>query len=816
MAELADMRLQIGAIRRELDRERIQLHDDSAALDEDNRLLEQFGPDSDQHPGLGAERDGLVTAVASDQESVTGTEKQLADARDAYDTAVAAEPPIWADAGELPLLLLPVRLEAVFSRVAGAAQLLLRVYPDDVHVDAHEEGLTEAELDAGKAYWAAAGAHGASDADKAAAWAVLLERLGLSRAAWTREALRPGSPAPQTRADTWTRAPHTTLLPDRFVFSAYTEVASNDYQLAWRHEGADIPDELKVGFSPPGADVERLDRLPYDKDAGWLVDFQAAVDNGMALQVPLPDPDVSYALLTAVGVSAGIDAQASGARWQTTLQAHQFGSGLAFLPVGTPTNNTPASRSGWRSRPEPRPPELVDQQLATYKPGGDQRAARAARAFGIDGSTALAAAPEAIGEEDALPDERDLQSLHDAFGWFFNESLLIRRYPADEKARDDRVLPPKVPKLLDHYRQNVRSRGTLPTLRVGRQPYGLLPAGSLDLWRGDDPDARLLEHLRSLTSTIENGIFLAPRVGVAEDEDSTILDLLSRVPASQRIVDTQTRPVDLTGERNHRPPNAVLGSVPSHSRADTFDLPDDSDRPPRSISEEPPDDLKQVLAGLPLTKLLDNARKRRAAREQDAQADIGNLEQEQQDLRAKLEPFADDPRPRSYYGMALGMLNELDMWILGIGSTPDPDQPEEEGFLPDALDRSVAMVEAMVKVEPAAAENLPRVDRLMLEGLDTVAHRIDAWITSLAAARLEALRDERPNGLRTGAYGWLADVRRRPGPRSAERRLHRRAVPAPRDHCGGAALRMARPHRPPRTRRQPHFGARPRRALSLA
>jgi len=44
-----------------------------------------------------------------------------------------------------PLILLPVRLETRFvARAADAAEvdLPIRVYPDDIHIDAHEQALT--------------------------------------------------------------------------------------------------------------------------------------------------------------------------------------------------------------------------------------------------------------------------------------------------------------------------------------------------------------------------------------------------------------------------------------------------------------------------------------------------------------------------------------------------------------------------------------------------------------------------------------------------------------------------------------------------
>ncbi|KKO19752.1 MAG: hypothetical protein BROFUL_01528 [Candidatus Brocadia fulgida] len=51
------------------------------------------------------------------------------------------------------------------------------------------------------------------------------------------------------------------------------------------------------------------------------------------------------------------------------------------------------------------------------------------------------------------------------------------------------------------------------------------------------------------------------------------------------------------------------------------------------------------------------------------------------------------------------------------------------------------------------------LERLMTETLDTCAYRLDAWITSLAAKRLEDLRKNNPNRNYIGAYGWVENIR---------------------------------------------------------
>ena len=76
--------------------------------------------------------------------------------------------------GDLPLVLLPVRLETRFFTLAsGITELRVRVFPDKIHLDSHEPDLTADEQTWGQHYWeqnwragdiAADGAASAADA----------------------------------------------------------------------------------------------------------------------------------------------------------------------------------------------------------------------------------------------------------------------------------------------------------------------------------------------------------------------------------------------------------------------------------------------------------------------------------------------------------------------------------------------------------------------------------------------------------------------------------------------------------------------------
>ena len=97
--------------------------------------------------------------------------------------------------------------------------------------------------------------------------------------------------------------------------------------------------------------------------------------------------------------------------------------------------------------------------------------------------------------------------------------------------------------------------------------------------------------------------------------------------------------------------------------------------------------------------------------------------------------------------------------------------------------------------------------------LDLSAHRLDAWVTSVATKRLAAMHVDGPTGQYVGAYGWVENLkpipasfvkpvttlpRRRAGTAAdagQRQRLHPRAVDDARRDRGAAAQRAPRPDR---------------------
>jgi len=700
-------------------------------------------------------------------------------ARDAYQAAVLADPMHAADPG-LPLVLLPVRIETAYLPGAAGTDLVVRVYPDDIHVDTHEPELTAAELAAGTAYWRAVWGAGPNQSRLDAAWAVVLGRLKPLRAAWAVRALMPAVPRPadetppdQTqpepplpdvplRPGTFNRPARTTLLPDHWHV-----IGLRDAQELFHAEGSPIPDALDVSFGPPGTGAADSD-LPFGQGSRWLVDLDAAIAAGMAVRIPLPGPDFSVDQLFVLGVSAAVAPDETAARLQSALIAHQYTNGLAFLPPGTPTNNTSKTRSAWESAPPIPSPGDVDAARAAYQPASNQNAALAARALGIDGADVLSVAPDGLTDQQFAV-ATVLRQLWPALGGRAL-SLLYTTWDIPPGGTPDQgswkahIDSTQAQALQDHALGWVRSRGTLPVMRVGNQPYGLLPALSLDDWvtAAIDPTATLVTWLRTFRQYWLAGVASAPRVIVGADPnpDSTVVNVLSRLPVSVDLMLRDDGNPSSQSVGNQPLPVAPIPGLPANSQL-FLSVPGPTAKPlgVKVISDAAGD--RGVL--LTFQSLFNDG--------------LRVLEQPQtmtgDDYRKKYAPlfgaktFPGAPPPDLLISLVqdsfsdpllqgdVNAINSLAGFIICAALFFDPSKPDfiqkVQQTLP-AVTAFAAQFDVLCTVDPNLYETTLR------EILDVFSHRLDAWITSLAARRLDEMRAAKPSGLVLGAYGWVEDL----------------------------------------------------------
>jgi len=707
----------------------------------------------------------------------------LNDATTAYQAAVLADPIHATDSG-LPLVLLPVRMETAYlpDPSGTGTDLVVRVYPDDIHVDSHEPELTADELAAGTAYWEEVWGAGPNQSRLNEAWSIILGKLKPTRAAWAVHVLTPadapptvetpfGEPQPiptlpdvPSRPGTFNRAARTTLLPDNWNF-----IGVRGGQELFNVTGLPIPDSLDVSFGPPGTGATDSD-LPFGPSSRWLVDLDAAIANGMAVRIPLTGPDFSVDQLFVLGVSASLAANDAVTRLQSGLTAHLFTDGLAFLPPGSPTNNTTQSRSSWQSAPQPSSPTDWNQARAAYQPASNQNAAVAARALGIDGSQTLA-----VTDQSLLDQQFAITTLQQQFWAAIGSNTLSQIYntwvipPGGTPSQGSWQLTanlPQVQAIKDHAGGWVRSRGTLPVLRIGNQPYGLLPALSLDDWLPEAATIQFSNWLSTLRDYWLAAVANVPRVLPNGDPnaDSTVVDVLSRLPVSVDILIRADGNAASTAVASQPLPVAPIPGLSVNSQL-FLSVPADNAAPlgVKVVSDPVGDQQKVMLPSLQMYN--------------DGMSVIQGT-MTSADFQTKYKPlfgaktFPGAPPPDLFINLlqdsftdpllngSVNSLNSIPALILCAGlfydpTKMDPDSLKFAALLSTNQDACKAFIQhysVLCTLDPAIYESSLR------ETLDVFSHRLDAWITSLAARRLDEMRATKPQGLVIGAYGWIEDL----------------------------------------------------------
>ena len=272
------------------------------------------------------------------------------------------------------------------------------------------------------------------------------------------------------RQSTWSQVAEARALPDRLVLIGRVGGAETLNML-----GNPIPSPLAV-TPDPSADPDDqtkplLDNggIQFDEGMRWMVDFERAVKIGMGFRVPL-DPVAfrrGFDELMVLGVRLRADADDGKAALEALFNDHQRSrAGFSIVPQGQPTNNIEGASSAysWLEDPDVSFDQYFDAPPADPDGWFERSDGRAlASLLGLDPAS-LAAIPFYHRTDGA--DARAMNTaLWPATLGYFMESML---HPVFD---DETVTATR-----DFFTRHVVARGPLPAVRVGKQPYGILPA----------------------------------------------------------------------------------------------------------------------------------------------------------------------------------------------------------------------------------------------------------------------------------------------------------------------------------------------------
>jgi hypothetical protein len=399
----------------------------------------------------------------------------------------------------IPIAFLPVRLETRYWPPSNPSELRIRIYPDDIHQDAHEPTLSATEFGWGDHFWRQIWCAGQSykyepedDAEKRKvreqeAWAQLSRMYGTRRAAWIVREMkpinsndRPVSPAPDEQflkeypkysqniqpvddgiKEREKERVNTSVLPDRWVALGYRN--RKRIKEVW---GDLIPQPLYTGYYQ--VDGDELTR--------WMIDFDQAYKEGMGLIMPFEaEESKELDFLLVFGVKGTLTPDDSAREVEALLDAHHYTWGLDIIPQGTPTNNTDEVRSGFSSQQDYK--ESLQAEFIRTGINSDSDAFVLASYLGIttDPLRHLLHA--------GCTDQKDARHMQLVL-WPSTWEYFLRHMMTGEILKEDKEFPGGMD--FDIWRRHfidfVRARGPLPALRVFNQPYGFLPVTSLEHW----------------------------------------------------------------------------------------------------------------------------------------------------------------------------------------------------------------------------------------------------------------------------------------------------------------------------------------------
>lgn len=681
--------------------------------------------------------------------------------------------------------LFPVALEAKLE--PELHRLRVRVWPEPIVQAAHDPALTTAEQAIGQRHWIADAA-ATTDAAHLQAWKELVEQLGPERAAWVARALTPTNaavlapgvapifPAVTLEDPANPFVPAAALLPERWVVLGYvagTRVVA--------HVGPPIVRPLITGLDTSASALaasHNTDGAPIQLPPRmrWMADFTAAVAAGMAMEIPVPSDLGHIEQLFVFGVRGG-GAAAGAAELEQLLTSHRYSRGLAFVPQETPTNNSPAGGAGLPTLAQAIPQSFALERKPRAYPTARANGKQAASVLGISADalahTAYSGAVSRIYME---PDgfEPEIARAMQMALWMPVVGHFLEDLVGLDAARMDA--------LRNHFLDNVSASGPVPAVRVGDQPYGILPVTAVHGFR-----ALASEHLDpGLQPFVQTTPRISEQVRLVTNRVSDLLNFTGRpvtlieAPVepghpvfSEWVGDAQwynehsggvmspawaQGPLkNLDGDWIYPPGTSILNfdEIPARALGDAA-----TPAALTALSTARPDTLRAAAAdGSVLTKMIRYA----------TLLEWVVLARTVGEAALQGTAFLDGARAAAATNRALW----LDLLLHAFTPSGAPPFPVDAATLQKIV-TLVGSLDAVARTCPgqprlaAFRAALQVLAQVPVSRLDTFAYpvlalghiRHDAWQTSLAMARLTTLRKASPTGLVGGGFGWLLDVRR--------------------------------------------------------
>lgn len=300
------------------------------------------------------------------------------------------------------------------------------------------------------------------------------------------------------KPESWSRAPRTEILPDRFVLIGITDGVRREFPFP-----NTVPSPLILGPNPQKLESELAQRegdLAVGDEFAWIWDFEAAIHVGMAMRVSLPEPFASagFDRLMVIGMHVSAEPPDHKRMLEELIDNHHYSpEGIGFLPQGTPTNHTAEVRAGFSTGDAEGDASFAVEAVDNSDPPATEDiektdAQRLAEAWDVDYDRL---APLANGNQRDVAKAKVMnRALWPATIGYYLDELLETGAAANDRVRR-------------FFTADVVARGSLPAIRVGKQPYGVLVTSAFNRWQVNDAvdgeDAAFLRQVHEVLTKVE-------------------------------------------------------------------------------------------------------------------------------------------------------------------------------------------------------------------------------------------------------------------------------------------------------------------------
>ena len=273
-----------------------------------------------------------------------------------------------------------------------------------------------------------------------------------------------------TTQASWNQVPKAIALPDRFVAVLYK--GENKKVVVFDKH---VQENLAVGPDPSLSPDEQIKKdehgdILINEDLKWMVEFDKAVTAGMGVKIDLNAQEAAdgFDKLFVTGLRFSSNPTDNKSLLEKLLTDHFHSSnGFGLLKQGTPTNNTEDEPAGYTWIDDPDESfdrvfksmeEFEEKDELAEKSDGQ----KLAESLGIDPGI-LKKVSNANGRDQLEANAMNRALFPATLGYFMEEMM-------NPLFRDHDIDATKV--FFSHF---VSGRGPLPAIKIGKQPYGILP-----------------------------------------------------------------------------------------------------------------------------------------------------------------------------------------------------------------------------------------------------------------------------------------------------------------------------------------------------